>query len=32
MKRLFRLSLILYSLTWLTACGESAIATPQKEG
>jgi hypothetical protein len=32
MKRPFRLSLIMYSLTWLTACGESAIATPQKEG
>lgn len=32
MKRLFRLSLILCTLTWLAACGESSIATPQKEG
>ena len=31
MSRLFRLGLILCTLAWLTACRESAIATPQKE-
>src|SRR5687767_9507384 len=32
MKHLFRLSLILYVLTWLTACGASATELSQKEG
>ena len=32
MGTLFRLTLILFSLAWLTACGNSAVATPQKEG
>lgn len=32
MSPLFRLTFILFTLAWLTACGESAIATPQKEG
>jgi len=32
MDRLFRLTVIFCTLAWLTACGESAIATPQKEG
>jgi hypothetical protein len=32
MKRLFRLSLILYTLTWLTACGASTTEKPRKEG
>lgn len=32
MSPLFRLTLILFTLAWLTACGESAIAIPQQEG
>ena len=32
MPPLFRLMIILFTLAGLTACGESAIATPQKEG
>ena len=32
MGSLFRLTLILFTLAFLTACGESAISTPQKEG
>lgn len=31
MPPLFRLTIILFTLVGLTACGESAIATPQKE-
>src|SRR5688500_6417332 len=31
MKHLFRLSLILYVLTWLTACGASATELTKKE-
>jgi len=32
MERLFRLTVIFCTLLWITACGESASATPQKEG
>lgn len=32
MKRLFRLAVIFCTLAWLTACGNSAVATPEKEG
>lgn len=32
MPPLFRLTIILCALSWLTACGNSAVQAPQKEG